>query len=236
MAKKTSIERIKTGIIGLDWMLEGGLPSGSVIGLSGPAGIGKSLLSLHFLLEGAKNYEKGIYINLEEPRKNIDRIFSSANFGSNLLEHEKNGKLKIMCIPYDEFENIYNDLFTKIREDKKITRLVIDSYNGFFNFHYGTGKGESIASKVNLRRLIVESFSLFRREGLTTLLVLEKDPKLLNDFTGLVSFFIDGEISLEYLSFGNIERRIFIPKMRWTCQHDSALPFVISNSGIKVNK
>jgi len=52
--QKIQIQRESFGINGIDDMIEGGLPKEGVFGLSGPPGIGKSILALHFLLEGAR--------------------------------------------------------------------------------------------------------------------------------------------------------------------------------------
>jgi len=46
-------ERAATGIVGLDDMLGGGLPRSSSTVIQGATGTGKTLLGLHFLLEGA---------------------------------------------------------------------------------------------------------------------------------------------------------------------------------------
>ena len=67
MNKKKPFQRESIGIKGIDSMIQGGIPKGSVVGISGPPGIGKSIISLHFLLEGARHGQKSVYINLEEP-------------------------------------------------------------------------------------------------------------------------------------------------------------------------
>ena len=62
---ETKSKRESIGVKEIDSMIQGGLPNGSLIGLSGPPGVGKSIFSLHFLLEGAKKGQKCVYINLE---------------------------------------------------------------------------------------------------------------------------------------------------------------------------
>lgn len=58
--------RIKTGIPGLDEILEGGFPHPSSILITGPVGSGKSILGLQFLYKGAKEYkEPGFMISVE---------------------------------------------------------------------------------------------------------------------------------------------------------------------------
>ncbi len=60
--------RVKTGIDELDKKLGGGFYRGSTIVVSGPPAVGKTILGLQFLFNGAKKFgEKGAYITLSEP-------------------------------------------------------------------------------------------------------------------------------------------------------------------------
>jgi hypothetical protein len=43
---------------------------------------------------------------------------------------------------------------------------------------------------------------------------------------------VDGMISLDFLDLGTFERRIFIPKMRWTNQYKNSLLYEINSGGI----
>lgn len=55
------IERMPTGISGLDVMIEGGLPVPSLTLAAGDVGSGKTTLCTQFLCRGAQNGETGIY-------------------------------------------------------------------------------------------------------------------------------------------------------------------------------
>jgi len=60
--------RINSGINGLDDVLEGGLPFPSTILVAGDTGSGKTTFGLQFLVEGAKNDEKGLFFTtISEP-------------------------------------------------------------------------------------------------------------------------------------------------------------------------
>ena len=75
-------ERAKTGIEGLDEMLDGGLLVGRPYIVSGTSGTGKSTLAMHFLLEGAANGERALYVAIDEPPNEVR--FNFAKFGWNL--------------------------------------------------------------------------------------------------------------------------------------------------------
>lgn len=53
---------VKTGLSKFDSLLKGGIPNKSSVMVLGPPKAGKSLFGLHFLLEGLKSNESGIYI------------------------------------------------------------------------------------------------------------------------------------------------------------------------------
>ena len=73
--------RIKSGVPGLDEMIEGGFPFPSTILVAGAAGCGKTTFCLQFLCEGAKNGEQGLFFTtLSEPTQWMLRFVSRFNF------------------------------------------------------------------------------------------------------------------------------------------------------------
>ncbi len=76
------MNRISTGVKGLDEMLHGGLIPGRPYILSGPPGSGKSILGVQFLLEGIKNGESVIMVAVDEPPNEIKTNMD--HFGWNL--------------------------------------------------------------------------------------------------------------------------------------------------------
>src|SRR3954470_23771985 len=69
--------RASTGIAGLDDVLGGGLPSNHVYLVEGDPGSGKTTLGLHFLLEGVKQDEKGLYVTLSETADELRTVAAS---------------------------------------------------------------------------------------------------------------------------------------------------------------
>lgn len=89
------IERVKTGIPGLDELIEGGFPKGDTILIAGKAGTGKSILATQFIYKGVTEYnEPGVLVTLEEPPRLIRR--NMLRFGMDLQKLEKEGKISIV--------------------------------------------------------------------------------------------------------------------------------------------
>jgi len=67
------VERISTGIKGLDELIEKGFEKGSLVEVAGSEGTFKSTFALHFAVEGIRNKEKVTYISLEEPKESFEQ-------------------------------------------------------------------------------------------------------------------------------------------------------------------
>ncbi|MGQ9587370.1 MAG: RAD55 family ATPase [Thermoplasmata archaeon] len=70
-------EKIKTGVPGLDDMLDGGLIPGRSYVVSGTSGTGKTTISMQFLLEGVRNGERVLYVSLDEPPNEVKQNMRS---------------------------------------------------------------------------------------------------------------------------------------------------------------
>lgn len=229
------MEREKIGIKGVDSMMQGGLPNSSIVGLAGPPGVGKSIFTLHFLLEGARKGQKCVYINLEEPKNNINNMIHQFKFAEEFFKFVKEEKIVIKCYTYPEYEKIYSDLFQKIKEDENIKRLVIDSFNCFFA-SVSHPESLTMSTEVNIRRMINQAFSMLRKKNIVTMLILEMQQDSRHGFYYNIPYLVDGIINLDFLELGTIERRIFIPKMRWTNQYKESKAYEIGKRGIVIKE
>jgi len=67
------VTRISTGILELDRALEGGVPKGSWIAITGEPGTGKSILCMHFAWAGLKAGDPVVYVTTEAEFRDIVR-------------------------------------------------------------------------------------------------------------------------------------------------------------------
>jgi KaiC domain protein len=136
------IERIPTGIEGLDRILRGGIPKGFLVAVVGEPGTGKTVFSIHFIGEGLRRGGKAIYVTTEESRDSI--IKQAAMFGIDFKKYIDEGKLVVIDAlmeergdPWSLRELDVEELISKIIEAKKYlgyghARLVIDSMSAFW--------------------------------------------------------------------------------------------------------
>jgi circadian clock protein KaiC len=232
MGKKVERGRCATGIIGLDTILGGGIPEGSLVMVTGVPGVGKTSLSLEFAIRGALKGEKVLYITtIERPEKLIASVPEFDFFDHKLLE---NGTLTFAEVG-DLIENssIYGraenredmvrlgDAISERIAKKGIRRLVIDSFSTMF---YGFDE-DTIARDL----LMALSEAMYVR-NCTGLLIADADPK-----TSIESIIADGVIAL-----GNHERRsdllrtMQVLKMKGTAHSRAKYVIDLTTAGVLV--
>lgn len=120
-------ERVLFGLAELEQMLGGGLTPYSSTLLAGSIGVGKTLLSLHFLVYGAKIQEKGLYLGFYEDSAALTE--KAAAFGLDLEQAREDGLVKLMTFPPLELEP--DQIMKQLREaveGQDIKRLVVDGF------------------------------------------------------------------------------------------------------------
>ncbi|RYZ72074.1 MAG: hypothetical protein EOP05_11405, partial [Proteobacteria bacterium] len=119
-------ERVSVGIPVLEEMLGGGVYCGSSTLMIGVSGTGKTVAAMHFLAEGVKRGEKGLFITLDETPGSFCRNASSLGF--DIAEHVENGNI---LISYESpLELDLDEHFAIVAEAIKksgVKRVVIDS-------------------------------------------------------------------------------------------------------------
>jgi len=224
------VEKTKTGIPGLDELLNGGIPKGSNVLVSGGAGTGKTILTTQYLYNGATQYgEAGLFVTLEGNVKDIAWNMESFQWNIKGLQ-DKNmltiyrlnlGFLKEKTLIEQKVEEQLAEIEKEV-EEIHAKRLVIDSTTVF---------GAYIEPSM-LRTTLFQFCDRLKTMGCTTLLTSETQPtKTTFSAFGVEEFVADGILAL-YFSPPN--RSLFIRKMRGT-QHDkNPHPLDINTQGISV--
>ena len=120
------VERVNSGIVGLDEMIDQGFWRGSTTLVAGPSGSGKTILALHFIREGAERGEPGLYVGFQENPAQMARIM--LNLGWNATELLGNGDFELMYrSPVElQLDSVAAEVFQRVRAGK-VRRVAIDA-------------------------------------------------------------------------------------------------------------
>jgi KaiC/GvpD/RAD55 family RecA-like ATPase len=237
------VDRVPTGVQGLDYMLGGGLPSSRCVLVCGGPGSGKTIFGVQFLYNGVTKYgETGLYITLDESPAKLKR--DMAGFGWNLERLEKDGKLVIVDaspirtlparvkvgnfnIRRKDFSMLsLNHIIKTKAQEIHAKRLVIDPIT-MFVLQY-----PDVSER---RNAIVDLFEGLAKLGTTSLLMTELRASILEREIQPEEFLSDGVIVFHnFVNGGRVVRAVQIEKMRGI-RHDYELrPYKILKDGIEV--
>jgi circadian clock protein KaiC len=120
------VERVNSGIVGLDDMIDQGFWRGSTTLIAGPSGCGKTIMALHFIREGAHRGEPGLYVGFQENPSQMARIM--LNLGWNATELLENGNFELMYrSPVEmQLDSVAAEIFKRVRAGK-VRRVAIDA-------------------------------------------------------------------------------------------------------------
>jgi len=224
-----SEDRIPTGIDGLDSLIEGGFPRGSLVLLAGNPGTGKTIFSMQFLHKGAEDYgENGIYVSFAENEDTIVHNLSRL-FGRDLRKREEgNGKVKILDFTTVTEKGLSTILEMILEEVTRLEakRLVIDSFSAM-----AQAFKEPIEARLIIHNILGK---LVRQLGCTTILIAEVPTGSERIGISIEEFVADGVIVLRKGDYdGRLIREIEISKLRGTKIERQKFLFTLSK-GFKV--
>jgi len=233
------MKRTKTGIKGLDDLIEGGFPLGNVIFITGSAGTGKTILGGQYVYEGARMKESGVYVSFEQSPEEVLAQWRQFFKGVNRLV--KKGMIRILN-PDPVGEALSSMKETgKAVEEIKAKRLVIDSLTTIavyssvpevFMKHFCGSfdlKEPPQVSEAAMRMIVKSLIGCVKEWGCTSLLISEA-----SSVDAVSEFTCDGVIRLEHITGSTSNRTLVVEKMRETKIDDRVHPMEISRGGIVV--
>ena len=227
-----AVERIKTGVPGLDNVLKGGLRRNSSVLVTGAPGTGKTLLALEFIYYGAKDYnENGIFISTEESLEVLDQ--SAKNLGMDLKSIVEQGKVFVIQKPIATLKGGIASIKGLLDVIKKynVKRVALDSLI-FFEYLYPRLDG----NKMEFRRQVLMFIQAMKKAGVTFIVVSERSVTDFDRLTyDMMDFVFEGIIFISRIRKGSyFERVLTVAKLRGQDHSLDAYPITIGSDGLKV--
>lgn len=222
-------ERVSTGIPGLDDILHGGLLEGSTSLVRGPAGIGKTILGLQFILEGARRGESCIIATFLESSQALSLIAEDVSEELNPLSEQ--GLVHIYSTTDPELP--VDDWAWKLLEyvdAHKPERILID----------GASDVSCLRLDPNRRTAFFRALiSTLTSRGITVMFTAETNEMFAPGVGGLqgeLATMSDVVLLMHYVQVtSRLHRVLSVVKVRGAAHDQVAREFSISRRGIELN-
>jgi len=227
------LEKVPTGIQGLDEITCGGLPRGRTTLVCGGPGCGKTLMALEFLVHGATRFgEPGVFITFEETAGELATNGASVGFDLAALEADRKLAVDHVRIERSEIEESgeydLEGLFIRIGfaiDSIGARRVAIDTLEVLF-----AGLPNPGILRAELRRL----FRWLKEKGLTAIVTAERGGNGLTRH-GLEEYISDCVLTLDQRVSDQIStRRLRVVKYRGSAHDTDEVPFLIDEGGLSV--
>jgi circadian clock protein KaiC len=227
------LRKAPTGISGLDEVTGGGLPLGRPTLVCGPAGCGKTLLAMEFLIRGITEFgEPGVFVAFEET---VDELVENvASLGFDLQQLQDDNLLvmdHVQLAPGDVEETGNWDLsglFIRLGaaiDEVGAKRVVLDTIETLFGAFSDTA-----ILRAELRRLFV----WLKDRGVTAIITGERGDGSLTRH-GIEEYVSDCVIVLDHrVSEQTSTRRLRVLKYRGSLHGTNEYPFLIGSNGVSV--
>jgi circadian clock protein KaiC len=218
----------------MDHILGGGLPANRLYLVEGDPGVGKTTFALQFLLQGAREGEKGLYITLSETREELQAVARSHGwslegfeiFELSAIEQQLKDVSDTTFYQPSELElNRTTKVLTDEVERLKPARVVFDSLSELRLL---------AETPLRHRRQILSLKQFFGGRQCTVLLL--DDRTMPNSRDAQVQSIVHGVISLEKTSpaYGAARRTLNVVKLRGVPFKEGYHDIVIKSGGVKI--
>ncbi|NYZ74535.1 hypothetical protein H0O00_05305 [Candidatus Micrarchaeota archaeon] len=224
------IERVPSGIPGLDEMVCGGFVRDSTVLVQGGTGSGKTIMCLQYLYNGVIKYnEPGVYLSFAESDEMVYQHGSLFSWDFKSLVRAN--KFAIIRYQPHEIVKIIEEGGGVIRdtvESMGARRLVIDSLSAYEMM---------FENKYRANESILSLLEILRKWNTTSLVTSESPISPMIGGRGRLGFLTDGIINLYYLRTNHHRSRVVeILKMRDTNHSDELHLFDLDKKGIRVTR
>jgi len=221
------VERVNSGVIGLDGLIGGGFLKGDAILLAGGTGSGKTIFSTQFICNGATQYgERGVYTTFEEDAKSLKR--NMLPFGFDLERLELEGAIRVIDLEALKGQGLSANIEFVLGELKemKAERLVIDSLTAFLI---------ACEEKFEYRTLMHLFYKMLKNLGCTTIMTCSVPTGSERLGLGIEEFLADSVLTLEnVLEDMELKTRFMIRKMRGTDHSRKCHSVIITKKGLEI--
>ena len=221
----SKLERISTGVPGLDSLIEGGIPKGSTLMVVGRSGSGKTILCSHFLYDGlTAKEEKGLYISFSESKAQFYANIKTLGMDFDKFERQtKFAFLDFASLTKDGIQDALEEILATIRTINP-KRVILDSFSAIsLAFEHQTEARTTI--HVLLGKIL-------RSEGITSIIVMEIPYGEENMGSGIEESVVDGIIRLDHREDNVLPIILRVFKMRGTSINREPHVCTISKNGM----
>ncbi|MRN39650.1 MAG: AAA family ATPase [Nitrosopumilales archaeon] len=221
----SKLERISTGVPGLDSLIEGGIPKGSTLMVVGNSGSGKTILCSHFLYDGlTAKEEKGLYISFSESKAQFYANIKTLGMDFDKFERQtKFAFLDFASLTKDGIQDALEEILATIRTINP-KRVILDSFSAIsLAFEHQSEARTTI--HVLLGKIL-------RSEGITSILVMEIPYGKENMGSGIEESVVDGIIQLDHREDNVLPIILRVFKMRGTSINREPHVCTISKNGM----
>jgi len=222
-------EGLGTGVAMLDTMIGGGLKPLSSTILLGTPGVGKTLLGLTFLAEGARRGEQGLIANFHEAPP--DLAATGDRIGLDLSRHIADGSVRIMWEPPLELSaDAWAWHLLEMVSRHRPSRVFIDALTDVDQFLPDSRLPAAFVTALT---------NELRRMGATVLMALELDSYADDRLAPPVPFVaaaVDNGILLRHIELhSRLRRLVSVLKVRESESDPVIREFTISDRGIEID-
>lgn len=226
--KSYARSQISSGLQGLDQLLGGGLTYGTSTLIIGPAGSGKSALTIQHACAAAARGEKSAFFVFDEGLTTL--LERSEALGSPLPEFVRNGMISLLQI--DPAERSPGEFVNMVRHavEDGARIVVIDSLNGYIN---------AMPEEKFLVIQMHELLSYLNQKSVVSLLVVAQHGMVGSSMEAPVdiSYLADTVILLRYYeALGHVKKAISVVKRRNGSHESTIRDYRISADGLEVGE